>query len=54
MYSSNELPTPTNRLKKLSSTNLCYASLILLLLNKKSAYVILISNLEDIFSVFYK
>jgi hypothetical protein len=36
------------RLKRLSSTNLRYASLILSLLNKKPMYVILASNLEDL------
>jgi hypothetical protein len=28
-------------------TNLCYDSLILLLLNKKPTYVVLVSNLEE-------
>jgi hypothetical protein len=32
----------------LSIINLCYKSLILLLLNKELTYIILISNLEDI------
>ena len=52
MYSTIELPNPSNCLKKLGSTNLCYASLILSLLNKEPAYVVLILDLEDIFVSF--
>jgi hypothetical protein len=52
MYSITKPNTLLNLIKRLSSTNLYYASLILLLLNKEPMYIMLISNLEDI-SVFF-
>ena len=48
MYSTIKLPNLLNCLKKLNSTNSYYASSISLLLNKKSVYIILILDLEDI------
>jgi hypothetical protein len=46
MYSTTKRVNLLSRLKMLSSTNLYYASLILLLLNKEPTYVVLASNLE--------
>ena len=47
-YSTIELPNPSNCLKKLGSTNSCYASSISSLSNKKPVYVVLTSDLKDI------
>jgi len=47
-YSTIELPNLSNCLKKLGSTNSCYASSISSLLNKEPAYVVLTLDLEDI------
>ena len=52
MYSTIELPNPSNCPKKLGSTNSCYVFLISLLSNKEPAYVVLILDLEDI-SIFF-
>jgi hypothetical protein len=41
-----------SKIKRLSITNLRYASLILLLLNKEPTYVVLTLDLEDIFVSF--
>jgi hypothetical protein len=51
-YSISKLAILVSWLLFLSITNTCYKSLILSLLNKKLAYVILRSNLEDT-SVFF-
>jgi hypothetical protein len=45
-YSTTKQVNLLSRLKMLSSTNLYYASLILLLLNKEPKYIVLASNLE--------
>jgi hypothetical protein len=47
-YPTITLVNPSPWSKRLSSTNLCYASSILLLLNKEPTYVVLTLDLEDI------